>query len=85
MWINCLDVEIMDKPLTEKEIMYFISSYSRDSDRGIMKFVWPVSPDPQMGKRFLKKIKGEFSQVEEWIKNNPEKFKMAQNGYYRYK
>lgn len=68
--------------MTEKEIMYFITMFSR-SIEGKMTFQWPALPDPQMGEEFVNEIKVQFAVVEKWIKENPDKFNLAQRGYYK--
>ena len=81
-------LEMID--MTEKEIMYFISSHSHpidtNKDRGmalVNTFQWPIMPDPAMGEDFLNKTKDKFKEIEKWIEKNPEKFKLAERGYYK--
>lgn len=70
--------------MEEKDIMYFISSHSRAID-GFSgnTFEFPILPDPEMGKEFIDKVKGQFKEVEAWIASNPDKFKLAARGYYK--
>ncbi len=66
----------------EKEIMYFISTYSVDFE-GKYTFCWPVLPHPAMGKEFCSRVTERNIVIADWIKNNPEKFKTAQNSYFK--
>lgn len=68
--------------VTEKEIVYFIMSHTVESANELRKFMFPVLPHPDMGEEFMQKIKEQFEEVEEWIKNNPDKFRMAELGFY---
>lgn len=68
--------------MTEKEIVYFVMSHTVESVNGQRKFIFPVLPHPDMGEEFIQKIKEQFEEVEEWIKNNPHKFRMAELGFY---
>lgn len=71
---------------TEKAIMYFISSHSREATDGYtMCYEQPVLPDLEMGDDFVNRVKSWLTVVEKWIKENDKKFKIAQNGYYKYK
>jgi len=65
-----------------RDIMYFISSHSRADSKGVMRFEFPLLPDPAMGERFRAKIVREHKEIEDWIKANPYKFKKAENGYF---
>lgn len=68
--------------MTEKEIVYFVMSHTVESVNGKREFMFPELPHPDMGEEFIQKIKKQFEEVSEWMRANPDKFRMAKLGYY---
>ena len=60
----------------DKRYAYFVMSHTVDTDRG-RQFIWPIEPDPAMGKDFCEKIKQEPDDIRKWMRDNPYKVTLA--------
>ena len=65
----------------DKRFAYFVMSHTVDTDRG-RQFIWPIEPDPTMGKDFCEKIKREHDDIRKWMRDNPDKVTLAEHGFY---
>lgn len=68
--------------MDEKNIIYFIMSHTIESRSRGREFVWPVLPGPNMGEDFCDKIRKEHEEIRLWMKENPDKVRLAEQGFY---